>query len=137
MKSETLRNIRTMRQVKSSLEVAAHQHFRTTNSLFKTAEEIKELESEGLQDNRTAQILARERARATKFEASVDRSQRKLLNSRKKIAGLVNRNRALTTLRHDIQHERDLKKSLTPAIPETANTEKSAAGSLRGIELKY
>jgi hypothetical protein len=137
MKSETLRNIRTMRQVKNSLDVAANQKLKTTNSLFKSPEETQHLESTGLNSNQTNQILAREKARAAKFEASVDRSQQKLLRSREKIAGLVNRNRALTALRHDIQRQRDQKRvsdqeSHISIKPEILKHEK-----LRGIELKY
>ncbi len=82
MESEALRNIRTMRQVKSSLEVARNQRFKTTNSLSKTTEESEHLESIGLDNSQTAQILAKEKARAAKFEASVERSRQKLLKSR-------------------------------------------------------
>jgi hypothetical protein len=137
MKSETLRNIRTMRQVKSSLEVARNQKFKTTSSLSKTPEEIENLNSIGLTDNQTAQILAREKARAAKFEASVERSQQKLLNSRKKLAVLVNRNRALTTLRHEIQHERDRNKSSVSVSTSAIKPETPKHGGLRGIEMKY
>jgi hypothetical protein len=137
MKIETLRNIRTMRQVKSSLEVARNQNFKTTSSMSKTAEEIENLNSIGLTNNQTAQILVREKARAAKFEASVERSQQKLLNSRKKMAGLVNRNRALTTLRHEIQHARDHNKSSVSASTSAIKPETPKHGGLRGIEIQY
>jgi hypothetical protein len=137
MESETLHNIRTMRQVKSSLEVAAKQRIKATNSLSKTAESIEYLESIGSNSTVTSQVLAREKARAAKFEASVERSRRKLLRSRIKIAGLVNRNRALTRLRHEIQQERDGKKKLSisnvlPVILENPNY-----NNLHGVEFKY
>jgi hypothetical protein len=137
MKSETLHNIRTMRQVKTSLEVAGRQRIRTTNSLSKSAEEIERLESIGLDDSKTDQVLARERARAAKFEASVDRSQRKMLRSRDKIAGVVNRNRALTGLRHQIQHERDLKKEISISARPLVEQDDSNCKGLRNVELKY
>jgi hypothetical protein len=137
MKSETLRNIKTMRQVKTSLEVARHHELKTTNKLYKTAEEIEELESMSLEDKQIAQILAREKARAAKFEASVDKSQRKLLASRKKLAVVINRNRALTELRHEIQMQRDQMKNPQPNPLLTLKAEKIKQGKLVGLELKY
>jgi len=126
-----------MRQVKTSLEVARGQRMKTTGSLFKTAEENKHLESIGMDTNQTAQILAQENTRAAKFEASVERSRQKLLKSREKLAGLINRNRALTELRHEIQRQRDLKKLSPSASQPAVKPEKSKHGGLRGIELKY
>jgi len=126
-----------MRQVKTSLEIAGKQRIKTTNSLFKTTEELEHLESIGKNDSQTFQILDRERVRAAKFDASAERSRRKLLRSRTKLAVLVNRNRALTRLRHQIQQERDQKKvppSLTKAL---VNNEKPKYSSLHAIELKY
>ena len=137
MESEALRNIRTMRQVKTSLEVARHQRVKTTNSLFKTAEEIEHLESIGIDTSQTPQILAREKDRTARFEASVERSRQKLLKSREKMAGLINRNRALTQLRHEIQQERDQKKELSSLAKPSVKPENSNYRSLRGIELKY
>jgi LPS O-antigen subunit length determinant protein (WzzB/FepE family) len=138
MQSESLRNIKTMRQVKSSLEVANRQKIKTTNSLFKTDEESNLLETVGLGSGQTAQVLAKEKMRAAKFEASVERSRQKLLKSRKKIAGLVNRNRALTNLRHEIQHNRESVK-IAPAVSRIspALTEIPAHNTLHKIELRY
>ena len=137
MESEALRNIRTMRQVKSSLEVARKQRIKTTNSLSKTTEESERLASIGIDNSQTAQILAKEKARAAKFEASVERSRQKLLKSRDKMASLINRNQALTRLRHEIQQDRDQKKESPSLSKPSVKQENSNYGSLRGIELKY
>jgi hypothetical protein len=137
MKSEALRNIRTMRQVKTSLEVAGRQKIKTTNSLSKTPEEIEHLESAGRDSEPTLQVLAKEKARAAKFEASADRSRQKLLKSRENLARVINRNRALTDLRHQIQQERDQKKESPSLAKPLAKAENSNYGNLRGIELKY
>jgi hypothetical protein len=137
MESEALHNIRTMRQVKTSLEMAAKQKFRTTNSLSKTAESVEYLESIGQRSAPTLQVLAREKARAARFEASVERSQRKLLRTRIKIAGVVNRNRALTRLRHEIQRERDGRKDPPSAIGIPVTPENPNFTHLHGIEMKY
>ncbi|MBN1191303.1 MAG: hypothetical protein JXA46_16225 [Dehalococcoidales bacterium] len=136
MESEALRNIRTMRHVKTSLEVARRQRIRTTNSLFKSPEEARRLEATGLNDGITAHILAAERARAAKFDASVARSRGKLLGSREKMARLINRNRALTELRHQIQRERDNKKSAVSGVP-VPDKPKPVYEELHQIELKY
>jgi len=138
MQSEALRNIKTMRQVKSSLEVAGRRRIKTTNSLSKTAEESERLECVGLNDGQTTQILAREKMRAAKFEASVERSRQKLLKSREKIASIVNRNRALTNLRHEIQHTRELSKERQLLSKNLAvRPEVLKRNSLHEIELKY
>jgi hypothetical protein len=137
MESETLHNIRTMRQVKTSLEVASKQRFKTTNSLSKTAEFIEHLESIGTDSEPTLQVLAREKVRAAKFEASADRSRRKLLKSREKLAGVINRNRALTRLRHEIQQNRDGITSLPPSDGAPLKPENPNYSILHGIELKY
>ena len=138
MESEALRNIRTMRQVKTSLEVARNQRIKTTSSLSKTAEESERLESLGIGDSLTLQILAKEKARAAKFEASVERSRQRLLKSRGKIASLINRNRALNNLRHEIQQARDQTKESPPLSKQSVvKREISKRGSLRGMELKY
>ena len=137
MESEALRNIRTMRQVKSSLEVARNQRVKTTNNLSKTTEEIEHLESIGIDNSQTAQILAKEKARAAKFEASVERSRQKLLKSREKMAGIINRNRALTKLRLKIQQDRDQKKESPSLSKPLVKREISKRGGLHQIELKY
>lgn len=137
MESEALRNIRTMRQVKTSLEVAGNQKIKTTGSLSKTTKERDRLGSLGIDSSFTIQILTKEKARAAKFEASVKRSRQKLLKSRDKMANLVNRNRALTTLRHQIQQDRDQKREL-PSLPKPlVKKEMTKYDRLHGIELKY
>lgn len=137
MESEALRNIRTMRQVKTSLEVAGNQRIKTTSSLSKTTEEREHLESLGIDNSLTAKILAKEKARAATFEASVERSRQKLLKSREKMANLINRNRALTRLRHEIQKDRDQTKESPSLSNPLVKREATKHGSLRGIELKY
>jgi hypothetical protein len=113
--SEALRRVRTMRQVPTSLEASDRRRPRTTNSLSKTAEELAALDS--LTDRRLQQVLNRERRRAAALEASVEKSRRRLLKSRGKLAATVNRNRALTMLRHELQRAR-WQGTAGPAMPE-------------------
>jgi hypothetical protein len=137
MESETLHNIRTMRQVKTSLEVAGRQKVKTTNSLFKPADEIEALEAIGLSDTQALQVIAREKARAEKFEVSAERARRKLLRSREKLAVVINRNRALTRLRHEIQTERDRQKEAPLLHGPAVKPKNSNYSNLHEIELKY
>jgi beta-glucosidase-like glycosyl hydrolase len=104
MKSEALRNIRTMSQVKTSLDVARSQRPRTVNSLSKTSGEIEYLES--LTDRRLEQVMGKERRRFAAQEASINKSRQRVLKAREKLAMIVNRNRALMELRRELQQRR-------------------------------
>jgi hypothetical protein len=104
MVSETLRNTRTMRQIRTSLDLARNQKLKTTNSLSKTKEEVEHLQS--LSDRGVAQILAKERKRFATQEAVIEKSRRRVLRSREKLAVTINKNRALTELRHELQRAR-------------------------------
>ena len=104
MTSEALRNFRTMRQVKTSLDLAKNQRVKTTNSLSRTEEEAAYLLS--LTDRRAGQILAKETKRFAAMEASVDKSRGRLLKAREKLAATINKNRALTELRYQLQRAR-------------------------------
>ena len=101
MRSEALRNIRTMRQAKISLDVARGRRLRTTNPLSKTREEIEHLETPP--DRRLEQVLEGERRRFAAYEATVNKSRQRMLVSREKLAVTVSRNRRLAELRYQLQ----------------------------------
>jgi predicted nucleic acid-binding Zn-ribbon protein len=131
MISEALRNIRTMRQVKTSLDLAENRRIKTTNSLSKAEEEVAHLKS--LSDRQIEQILAKERKRSAATEAAIDKSRQRLLKAREKLAATINKNRALTELRHELQRARwegrDSVTSKKAPLNEGEN--------LRRIELEY
>jgi hypothetical protein len=104
MPSEALRNIRTMRQVKTGHDLARSRRIKTTNSLSKTEEETAHLLS--LADRREGQILAKEKRCFAAMEASIDKSRSRVLKAREKLAATINRNRALTELRYELQRAR-------------------------------
>jgi hypothetical protein len=104
MQSEALRNIKTMRQIKTGYDLARSRRVRTTNSLSRTDEETARLLS--LNDRQTEQILAQEIKRFAAMEASIDKSRGRVLKAREKLAATINRNRALTELRHELQKAR-------------------------------
>lgn len=130
MRSEALRNIRTMRQAKISLDVARGQRFRTTNSLSKTREEIGHLETPP--DRRLEQVLEKERRRFAAYEATVNKSRQRMLMSREKLAMTVSRNRRLTELRHQLQRSRWEDNNTSAGSGETTAREPK-----RQVELRY
>jgi hypothetical protein len=130
MKSEALRNIRTMSQVKTSLDVARSQRPRTVNSLSKTSGEIEYLES--LTDRRLEQVMGKERRRFAAQEASINKSRQRVLIAREKLAMTINKNRALTELRRELQQARW--KGNDPVVPKV---ESAPAPNLSQMELRY
>ncbi|MGA2670761.1 MAG: hypothetical protein ABSF21_05035 [Dehalococcoidia bacterium] len=131
MQSEALRNIRTMRQVKTSLDLVKNQRVKTTNSLSRTEEEVAHLLS--LTDRQVEQTLAKERKRSAAMEASIDKSRQRLLRARDKLAATINKNRALTELRHELQQAR-----LEGRNPTSEKVKvPTRKPKLRQVELKY
>jgi hypothetical protein len=144
MQSEALRNIRTMRQVKTSLDLAKNQRVKTTNSLSRTEGEAAYLLS--LSDPQVGQILGKERKRSAAMEASVDKSRQRLLRARDKLAATINKNRALTELRYELQQSRLEGKNRIPEKAQTQTevkaqpkrpTRKARKPKLRRVEVKY
>jgi len=136
MKSEALRNIRTMRQVKTSLDVLRSQRPRTANSLSKTEEEAAHLLS--LTDRRAVQILAKETKRFAAMEASINKSRGRVLKAREKLAATINKNHALNELRRELQQRR--RAGEDPASQASNSGEvKLPAGesSFNHVELRY
>jgi hypothetical protein len=131
MPSEALRNIRTMRQVKTSLDLARSQKLRTTNSLTRTRGEVEYLQT--LTDRQIEQILAKERKRSAAMETAVDKSRRRLIKAREKLAATINKNRALTELRHELQQARWEGRNSVPLRKAPLKE----GGSLRRMELRY
>lgn len=131
MQSEALRNSKTMRQVKTGHDLARSQKVRTTNSLSKTEEETAHLLS--IADRRTEQILAKETKRFAMMEASIDKSQGRVLKAREKLAATINRNRALTELRYQLQRARWGERTPIPLKKEPP----PEGGNLPSIDLNY
>jgi hypothetical protein len=131
MKSEALRNIRTIRQVKTSLDVTRSEKLRTTNSLSKTREEIEYLKS--VTDPRLEQVLEKERGRSVAQQAAIRRTQQRVLRAREKLAMTINKNRALIELRRELQQARwEGKDPVAPKAEMPASEQ-----NLHQIELRY
>jgi hypothetical protein len=135
MESESLRNIKTMRQVKSSLEVARKKTIRTTNNLFKTNPGPELIDPAA--DRQIGRILAREKARFKAYEGSVEGSRQRLLQSRKKLAIIINRNQTLTEMKHQLQQDRSQKPEIDLPSNPVPKKETFDHARLRPIDLKY
>jgi hypothetical protein len=131
MESEALRNPRTIRQIRTGTDLARNRKLRTTNSLSKTKDEVEYLLS--LTDRRAGQILAKERKRFATQEAVIEKSRRRVLRAREKLAVTINKNRALTELRHELQRARWEGKDPVPTTKESP----TARGYLKQMKLKY
>ena len=103
MKRESLRNLRTMREVRSSLEASRPDRGRTTNSLHK---DNNEENTASPPDPKIRQILLKEKMRSAAFEASVAKSQERMLRLRDKLAATIKQNEELTRLRKQMQKAR-------------------------------
>jgi hypothetical protein len=138
MQSEALRNIQTMRQIKTGHDLARSRRARTTNSLSRTKEEAAHLLS--LTDRRVEQILARETKRFAAMDASIEKSRGRVLRAREKLAATINRNRALTELRYELQRARWEKEGLVSPKEEPPSGGGDQPGideNLPRIELNY
>ena len=131
MESEALRNIRTMRQIKTNLDLAGSRRVKTTNSLSKTDEEVTRLLS--LADGQIEQILAKERKRFAAMGIAEDKSRQRVLKARQKLAITINTNRALNELRRELQQARWEGKKPAPAKVETPTPKPN----LHQVELRY
>jgi DNA-dependent RNA polymerase auxiliary subunit epsilon len=120
-----------MRDVKMSLDTARGQRLRTMNSLSKTRDEIEYLDS--LTDRSLDQVLEKEHRRFEVLEATINKSRQRVLKAREKLAMTVNRNRALTELRRELQHSR-WKDDESVVQKERSSEPKS---NVRQVELKY
>ena len=137
MQSEALRNIRTMRQVKTSLNIARCQKPKTSNSLSKTKEERESLGS--AMDLRALGLeVRREKEKFARQDATVEKFQKNYFVAREKLAARINGNRAMMELRHELQERRRRGESPDPerCNPKEAKPPTSE-GSFNEVELRY
>lgn len=132
MRSEALRNIGTMRQITTALDIARNRKPRTTNSLTRTKEEMEHLES--VSDRRLEQVLGKEKRRFAAQDASINKSRQRVIRSRDKLAVTIRRNRALTELRYQMQRARWQGKT-SPVPQKTPLPDTQPV--LRQIEMTY
>ncbi len=131
MESEALKNLRTMRHVRTLGDIIHTRSARTTNSLSKTEGETEVPAL--LNDRWLSHVLQQEERRFSAFEKTITRSQQRMLRSREKLAAAISRNRALMTLRYDMQRARSNGNKTQPSVADAPPSRRS----LRQIELNY
>jgi hypothetical protein len=114
MKHEKLRNTRTFRHIRTYSSIQNNQIPKTVNSLGKTEEEIHHLVS--LQDPNISKIIKKEEDRFAKISQSVKQTQENILKAREKLARMVNKNREICKIRHQLQQKYLIEDS--PVIPK-------------------
>lgn len=105
MKSEALTKLRTMRHIKSNAEIFRGQKARTTGALFRAFDNNDATDLELEKDRNFQTMLEREKRRFASRLQSVERARARLLNSRKKLSVIINKNKALMELRRELQKE--------------------------------
>jgi uncharacterized protein with von Willebrand factor type A (vWA) domain len=121
-----------MRDIKTSLDVARERKVRTTNSLSKTKEEIERLGS--IEHPQLNQLLSKEKKRFADFYASVEKSRQRILQLRERLAGIINKNRALIRLRHQLQRAHRMNEPDSPLSKTKLNPQNER---FREVELHY
>jgi len=137
MKSETLRNLRTMRQIQKSGDIYSAQIVKTTRSWYGLPEksEVPELQ----ESPQFKMLCEKERKRFALREKSVERARGRLLDSRRKLSVIVSRNKALTKLRKKLQDAKDGKDACLKEPPPLAcgDEEYSLVKDVNCLEIRY
>ena len=132
MKGEAISRIRTMRDIKTDPDITRAKKIKTTHSLSRTEQEMESLDS--IEDKHLEQALDKERRRFARQDAAVERTQKKLLDTRVNLARMLNKNRRVTELRHELQRSRYKRKDPKPVgttkSPPRGNSNRKAAPSI-------
>jgi hypothetical protein len=121
MKSESLVNIKTFRDIKNDVEKRGERKIKTTNSLSKTEEELEAIDSI-VDDKDLDRALEKERQRFARQDLAIKRVRKKLIAARIKLAKMVNKNRKVTELRHQLQKERGKREDPPQKIKRTSKS---------------
>ena len=102
MKHESLVHIKTFRDFKTGLENRSERKIKTTNSIFRTKEEQKILESL-IDDQELNKANQKDIQRFVQQDLAIKKSQEKMLKIRDKLAKTVNKNIQIVELRQKLQ----------------------------------
>ena len=147
MKSESLRSLKTPRDVKNSLKIGRlhRKQIMTHNQLHKP------LQEEVLPDPmELSRALRQEKAQFKKQDLAVEKAKRKVLQERKKLAQVVAKNQEIMNLRQKLQDERwdrsehgnsksaTVRQDASPVAPDKPTTEKDVPHSnFKKLRVEY
>lgn len=100
MPKGTIKRIRTMRDIKSSLDISRRVSYVGEDQLYR---ELTDLENSPEEALKLKVMIRKERIRFATQMASVERSREGMLKMQKKLAGIIKRNRELMRVRRELQ----------------------------------
>ena len=136
--SETLLNIRTMRHIKTGTDIARNGGIMTAGKLYRPEKPFAQLEV--ADDRRITALLHKEKLRAQAFRASTDKARQGLLNARGRLATVINKNRALTAIRKQLQQEESIGRqggAQSAAAPPLLGGQPRKSSNFRTTDIRY
>ena len=135
--------IRLMGQTKNSSDMPAVRDIRTASSMFMTREERETLTS-AMDFRALGREVRRERDKFARQDAALAKFQENYFRARERLAGKINKNRAIMELRHELQQRRRMGEDPDPGrcnTPGGCNTEEAKSpvgqGGFNEVELRY
>jgi len=127
--------IKLMGQTKNSSDITGVRDIRTASSLFMTREERESLAS--AMDFRALGIdTRREIDKFAHQDAAVAKFQENYYNARERLAGKINKNRALMEMRHELQQRRRMGEDPDPGACNTKEAKSPVGqGGFNEVEL--
>jgi len=136
MKRTTPGYIKLLGHTKSSLDIPGVHDIRTASSIFMTKEERESLES-AMDFRALGPEVSRERDKFARQDVAVENFRKNYFKAREKLAGKINKNRALMELRHELQQRRRMGEDPL----EGGNTKEAkppvGIGGFNEVELRY
>ena len=116
MRRESFNYLRTMRQIKTGLDLVREpERIQTTSARFRASFE-KELEPQ-INERAIAVELEDERRKFARQNQSLERARQRLKDTRAKLFAIRAKNERLMVLRHDLQKQRWLDTEGMPTYP--------------------
>ena len=129
--------IRLMGQTKNSSDMPAVRNIRTASSLFMTREERESLKS-AMDFRALGREARRERDKFARQDAAIAKFQENYYKARERLAGKINKNRALMELRYELQQRRRMGEDPDPAGCNTKEAKSPIGqGGFNEVELRY
>jgi len=129
--------IRLMGQTKNSSDMPAVRNIRTASSLFMTREERESLKS-AMDFRALGREARRERDKFARQDAAIAKFQENYYKARERLAGKINKNRALMELRYELQQRRRMGEDPDPGGCNTKEAKSPIGqGGFNEVELRY
>ena len=129
--------IRLMGQTKNSSDMPAVRNIRTASSLFMTREERESLKS-AMDFRALGREARRERDKFARQDAAIAKFQENYYKARERLAGKINKNRALMEMRHELQQRRRMGEDPDPGGCNTKEAKSPIGqGGFNEVELRY